>query len=239
MQPFRTGDGSLSAWHPRYREAYHSRSGARTQARRLYLEGSGSARHPAPRVLELGFGLGVNFAVTLENARARGAFLDYRAIEAEPVAPELLEAVLGPVCPDVYARLAGRWGRSLVVTGGGYRLRIDVGRVGDWRGPERWASAVYFDPFSPRVNPEAWREEVFAEIYRALEPGGVLVTYSVAGRVRRGLAAAGFAVERIPGWGGKGAWLRALRGSPEAESVEAGDQQIGQGAEEERSPGAP
>ncbi|WP_457632004.1 tRNA (5-methylaminomethyl-2-thiouridine)(34)-methyltransferase MnmD [Oceanithermus desulfurans] len=211
MEVWPTGDGSLSLRHPVHGEGYHPAAGAAAQAERLYLRASGVHADPRPRVFELGFGLGVNFAVTLRHARRRGAFLDYRAVESEPVPLEVLEAVLRPLDGALFERLAPRWGGSFELVGASFRLRLEVARVQDavlGAGP---VGAVYFDPFSPRANPDVWTPAVYRRMFGLLEPGGVLVTYSVAGRVRRGLAAAGFAVERIPGWGGKRHWLRARR----------------------------
>jgi len=42
-----------------------------------------------------------------------------------------------------------------------------------------------------------------AEVARHTNPGGTFATYTAAGFVRRGLAAAGFTVARAPGYGRK------------------------------------
>ena len=44
-----------------------------------------------------------------------------------------------------------------------------------------------------------------------MEAGGILVTYSAKGQVRRNLQAAGFQVERIQGPPGKREMLRAIK----------------------------
>ncbi|WP_293172451.1 tRNA (5-methylaminomethyl-2-thiouridine)(34)-methyltransferase MnmD [Oceanithermus sp.] len=226
MRLYRTGDGSLSLLHPRHGEGYHPREGARTQAERLYLEASGVAALARPRVLEVGFGLGLNFAVTLARVRERGGWLDYRAVEAEPAPWEAAAEVMGEILPELPVLLGPYWGRSAVVAGGGFRLELLLGRVERWAPPACWADAVYFDPFSPRANPEVWTPGVFARMYRALKPGGVLVTYSVAGRVRRGLEQAGFEVERIPAWGRKRHWLRARKSDAPPHEVEEGHEGV-------------
>ena len=214
MRLFRSGDGSPGVLDERLGEAQHARDGAFTQARELYLRASGTHRHPAPRILELGFGAGLNFAVTLADARRRDAWLDYWALEAHPLPLELLEAVLGRFEPEVFAALAPGWGRSLRLAGCGFRLRLEIVDVRAWKPPAAWASAVYFDPFSPRTNPEAWERPVLAAMKRALQPGGVLVTYSVARPVREALESLGFRVERLRGRGRKRHWLRARRAGP-------------------------
>ena len=70
----------------------------------------------------------------------------------------------------------------------------------------RWpgrADAWFLDGFSPAKNPELWGESLMAEVARHTAPGGTFATYTAAGHVRRSLAAAGFAVERAPGFAGK------------------------------------
>ena len=68
---------------------------------------------------------------------------------------------------------------------------------------EARADAFYLDGFSPACNPDMWSPAVFAQLARLAAPGASLATWSVAGEVRRGLQAVGFAVERRPGFGGK------------------------------------
>ena len=58
---------------------------------------------------------------------------------------------------------------------------------------------VYFDAFSPNIQPELWTTDVFEKIYSAMKQGGVLTTYCAKGEVRRNMQFAGFNVERLPG----------------------------------------
>jgi len=70
---------------------------------------------------------------------------------------------------------------------------------------------IYFDAFDPSVQPDLWTEEIFRKMFSILRPGGVLVTYSSKGRVRRAMQAAGFEVEKIPGPAGKREIVRARK----------------------------
>lgn len=202
MELLPTGDGTPTLFHPGYLEAYHPRQGALLQARRLYLEGSRTHLHPAPRVLEVGLGLLVNFRVTLENALARGVPLRYLAVEREPLPASLLAQVRLPLprAEGVFEeileawpaqRFAGPWGE----------LRVVFAEVEEAPLPFHWASAVYLDPFSPRVNPGPWGLPVLKKLRRALRRGGRLVTYSAQGAFRRALKEAGFALHRVRGMG--------------------------------------
>src|SRR5690625_2374128 len=70
---------------------------------------------------------------------------------------------------------------------------------------------IYFDAFGPRVQPELWKAPIFEQMFAALKPNGVLVTYSAKGEVRRTLQKIGFTVERLPGPPGKREMLRGVK----------------------------
>ena len=77
---------------------------------------------------------------------------------------------------------------------------------------EAWsgeADAWFLDGFAPALNPAMWRREVIELVARRSAPGARLGAYTVAGQIRRDLAAAGFAVERKPGFGAKRQRLEA------------------------------
>jgi tRNA 5-methylaminomethyl-2-thiouridine biosynthesis bifunctional protein len=71
------------------------------------------------------------------------------------------------------------------------------------------ADAWFLDGFSPALNPAAWRDEVLTLVAARSAPGARAATFTVAGAVRRGLAAAGFAVDKRPGFGRKRERLEA------------------------------
>jgi len=80
----------------------------------------------------------------------------------------------------------------------------------DYIPEEQYFNLVYFDAFGPDVHPEMWTVDVFKKMASALKPGGVLVTYSTKGVVKRNLKAVGFSIEKLPGPVGK---REILRGS--------------------------
>ncbi|WP_245958919.1 tRNA (5-methylaminomethyl-2-thiouridine)(34)-methyltransferase MnmD [Meiothermus luteus] len=211
-----TQDGSPTLVHPRFQEAYSSRYGAWTQANVLYLGLTQTHAHPAPRVLEVGFGLGMNFRATLDSCLRRGVPLDYLGYEAFPVEAGVLGWVEAPLTEEaarVWAEVRVGWAAApepLILEGPWGRLEVRFEDVTRASFPQGWASAIYLDPFSPAVNPEPWGLSVLRSLYHAAAPGAYLATYSVAGRLRRGLAAVGFEVRKVPGVGKK-AWTLARR----------------------------
>lgn len=211
-----TPDGSRTALSARFGEAYGSRHGAAAQARHVFVEGTETHLADAPRVLEVGFGLGVNFRATLADAVRRDVPLVYLAYEFDPAPAEVLREVAaggeGAEHP-AWAALLDGWGRAspLSLRVGNVELTARFEDVLSATLPEKWATAIYLDGFSPAHNPEVWTPEFAERLAGALVPGGVLATYSAAGHVRRALASAGLRVERRPGPPGKRECVRAVR----------------------------
>lgn len=61
----------------------------------------------------------------------------------------------------------------------------------------------FLDGFAPSKNPQMWTEELFAGMYDLARANATFATFTAAGFVRRGLIAAGWQVEKAPGFGCK------------------------------------
>lgn len=68
--------------------------------------------------------------------------------------------------------------------------------------------AWFLDGFAPAKNPEMWSDTLFQQIGRLSRHGTTFATFTVAGIVKRGMQQAGFAIEKIPGFGAKRQMLR-------------------------------
>ncbi len=231
-EPVRTADGSWTLRAAGHGQTYRSVFGASSEAMVVFVEGAGvAARLMEGRpttVLEVGLGPATNLWHSAALAMAHGTSLRYLAIERAPLPAAALAAVRPEAWaprPLVDAFLAARsgWGdppmgSHLDFSFGPLSLELWVGDVADLAALDallhRWGpvDAVYQDPFSPEVDPAAWSTEVLGRLAAALRPGGCLVSYSVQGRVRRALAAAGLDVRKVAGpAGGKREVLRASR----------------------------
>lgn len=161
------------------------------------------------RIAELGFGTGLNLLATCALWTAtgqRGGFL-YTSFEAFPMPPADMERALAafPVDPTLTGPLLAAWrAGARTFTLGPARVTIIEGdaraTLPGWQG---LADAWFLDGFSPAKNPELWGEALMTEVARHTAPSGTFATYTAAGSVRRALAAAGFTVERHPGYGRK------------------------------------
>lgn len=230
IQP--TVDGSDTLFSTAYGQTYHSINGALIEAEHIFLRGTGvEARLQAgqtTRVLEVGFGTGLNFWVTARcclNHAATGARLDYVALEKEfPPAETLARlnhgALLGHPVTGLWQHFlslplflpgGNRSGEAVWEASRYFLLTLEIGEATTAHIPPEPYHAIYLDAFSPDVNPELWTPEFLAKLFAVLEPGGKLATYSVRGAVRRALQTVGFAVHKQPGPPGKREMLVATR----------------------------
>ncbi len=205
-----TGDGSATLYSERYAQTFASERGALSEARSVFLEGSGVARKltegETVRVLEVGFGTGLNFFVTaaacLENPAAR---LDYTALEHTLLDAATVRSLGYEKLQSEFVEAYLAWRGTLTPSGtcvfetGQVRLTLLLGEATAQTLPAKAFNSVYHDAFSPAVNPELWTESFLERLTSALEPGGTLVSYCVQGAVRRRLAALGLTVTKRPG----------------------------------------
>jgi tRNA 5-methylaminomethyl-2-thiouridine biosynthesis bifunctional protein len=219
-----------------YGDVYFSAEGGLPESRAVFLEGCGlpDAWRGRSRftVGELGFGTGLNIAALLTLWRETaepGAQLHIFTVEAHPISADEVARALSrwPEIAEAARALTSRWpGRARGV----HRLELrefnaildvavmDAGEaLAGWSGH---ADAWFLDGFAPASNPQMWSESLLALVAERSAPGARAATFTVAGAVRRGLEAAGFAVEKRPGFGRKRERLEArLPGVPAATST--------------------
>ncbi len=74
----------------------------------------------------------------------------------------------------------------------------------EWHAPmQGLVDAWFLDGFAPSKNPDMWTDALFTQMARLSRDGGTFGTFTAAGVVKRGLAAAGFEVEKRKGYGRK------------------------------------
>lgn len=199
-------DGALPI-STQFDDPYFSLANGLEETRHVFLAGNDlpTRLRPGFQIAELGFGTGLNLLAT--QIAARDVPIRYTSFEAYPMAATDIARALqafpeaAMVADDFLAQWAAGARRFQL---GAIAVEVVIGdartTLPAWQGR---ADAWYLDGFSPAKNPELWNEALMAEVARHTAPGGTFATYTAAGFVRRGLQAAGFAVERRKGHGHK------------------------------------
>lgn len=187
-------------------DPYFSMTDGAAESRYVFLDGNDlpARLRPGFHVAELGFGTGLNL-VLLSMIASKP--MRYTGFEAFPMAAEDAGKALArwpEVAEAAAPMLAARAEGATRFTLGSIEAEVLVGDAREvlpgWPGR---ADAWFLDGFSPAKNPELWAPDLMAEVGRHTAKGGTFATYTAAGHVRRGLEAAGFIVQRRPGFGHK------------------------------------
>lgn len=232
-------DEQGAPYSPRFGDRYRSEGldglGGLAQARHVFLAGcqlcepDGSpmptaawAGQPRWRILENGFGLGLNFLATWDLWRRdphRPPVLVYEATEAfPPKATDLLRSAqafeeLRPLVhtlTQVWPQLLEQGAVSL--ENGALQLHLHVGdALTGLNTLPAGVDSVFLDGFDPKLNPAMWSPELMQTVAHLTRSGGIAATWCVARAVRDALHAAGFEPERRAGLPPKRHCLRARR----------------------------
>jgi tRNA U34 5-methylaminomethyl-2-thiouridine-forming methyltransferase MnmC len=220
-----TPDRQTLEWHEgdmpysqEFGDHFYCREDGRLECGHVFVGGNGlPARWQRPgefRIGELGFGTGLNFCETWrqwKETRAEGGTLHFVSFERFPMQAGDLNRALSR-WPEIAAErqaLCAQWpaqpgGTMNLDFGDGVNLTVACGfAVDEIARFSGTFDAWYLDGFAPRRNPDMWSEELMRLVYAKAVEGGSFATYAAAGFVRRNLEAAGFVIERRPGFGSK------------------------------------
>ncbi|MBT8409111.1 MAG: tRNA (5-methylaminomethyl-2-thiouridine)(34)-methyltransferase MnmD [Alphaproteobacteria bacterium] len=194
----------------RFDDPYYSLEDGVAETRHVFLQGNGLPERLKPgfHVAELGFGTGLNLLVLMEAARqARlSGPIRYTGFEAYPMRPQDMAAALSafPELARDAAWLVDSWSHGAVFDTELVSVELILGDANETLPVLHGrADAWFLDGFAPARNADLWSESLLAQVAQHTGAGGTAATYSAAGGVRRGLAQAGFEVERRPGFGRK------------------------------------
>jgi tRNA U34 5-methylaminomethyl-2-thiouridine-forming methyltransferase MnmC len=219
-----TGDGSHSIKIPELNVNYHSIHGAIQESKHVFIEagfyGPGHLGRPdLIQIFEVGFGTGLNALLTLIEAEKIKKIIYYESIEPFPLDYEQIKSL--NYCSQLKRSDLQKtfeqfhfcdWEKVIPITPN-FTFRKSKTKLLAFETSVLSGAfeLIYFDSFDPKAQPEVWSEEVFQKMFSILNAGGLLVTYSSKGSVRRALQAVGFKVEKIPGPPGKREITRAAK----------------------------
>lgn len=215
-----TKDGSNTLYVPELNEHYHSVHGALQESQHVFikhgLEHVLSTKKDI-KILEVGFGTGLNAILTYPFALAQTAFIQYDTLEKFPLSAEVVEQLQFDQLltdPELYQAFlqmhTSPWNTPTNLIPH-FSIQKIHETLEEFIAPDAYYDLVYFDAFAPEKQPELWTDGIFAKLFKATRPGGILVTYCAKGSFKRSLKAAGFEVEVLPGPPGKREMTRGAR----------------------------
>jgi tRNA U34 5-methylaminomethyl-2-thiouridine-forming methyltransferase MnmC len=207
-----TADGSFTIYDEGVGECFHSIHGAIQESEHVFIRaGFEWCQQPVVRILEVGFGSGLNAYLTLKRAHELQRQVKYTAVEYYPLDLVLVEEYSKCLHErEIFMQLhITPWEEEILLSPffSINKINADIltaNLLGIF-------DVVYFDAFSPERQPELWQENVFDKIYGAMSDESVLVTYCAKGVIKRRLRQVGFEVESLAGPPGKREITRAIK----------------------------
>jgi tRNA U34 5-methylaminomethyl-2-thiouridine-forming methyltransferase MnmC len=218
MQIIKTSDGSNTIYLPEIDEHYHSVNGAITESNYVYIDkGFDYLACKTPKVFEVGFGTGLNCLLTALQAEKEKRTTTYLSIEKYPLPKSTTSQLnfgrlISAEAQFLYEKIHKcRWNEVVNISEYFVLKKINADLTEyNFDNPEKY-DVIYFDAFGPDKQPEMWTPLIFNKISSVTASGGVLVTYSANGEVRRQLTVSGFEMKRLPGPPGKNQMLRGIK----------------------------
>jgi tRNA U34 5-methylaminomethyl-2-thiouridine-forming methyltransferase MnmC len=213
-----TSDGSDTLYVRELDEHYHSTFGAVRESNHVFIEsGYKSILCDPVRIFELGFGTGLNTFLTLLESMKDKRTVYYVSIEKHPLPDDIYKKLnystlfrgnIGSYYESIHEC---RWGIACKLTDNFILTKIEKDFLE--MDTDMVFDIVYFDAFAPEKQPGMWSYSVLARVAALINPGGVFVTYSAKGQLRRDLRQLGFLVENPEGPPGKRQITRAVKKS--------------------------
>lgn len=166
-------------------------------------------------IAETGFGTGLNFLSAwklFEESTDKNQHLDFISIEKYPVTSDFIKDALAPwddyfrerldILCDLYPIRINGFHRIQVTAQ--ITLTLIFDDVHDaLEELDAQVDCWFLDGFMPAKNPNMWSDNLYNQMARLSHSETSYATFTAAGDVRRGLAKAGFSVEKKPGFGRK------------------------------------
>ncbi|MEA1885972.1 MAG: tRNA (5-methylaminomethyl-2-thiouridine)(34)-methyltransferase MnmD [Bacteroidota bacterium] len=213
-----TSDGSNTLYVPELDEYYHSTFGAVSESKHVFIEsGYKSISCKTVKIFEMGFGTGLNALLTLLESLNDKREVDYVSLEKYPLNEDVYKklnySTLLQDNESTYFNLLHEcpWEISCSITDNFRLLKIEK----DLREIkfDMAFDIVYYDAFAPDKQPEMWSYDILSLVSSLTKAGGIFVTYSAKGQLKRDLKKLGFLVENLEGPTGKREITRAVKKS--------------------------
>lgn len=222
VEIFETKDGSHSLLLPEMNETYHSTHGATTESAYVFIDkGLNHYRslypdHKIIRILEIGFGTGLNPWLTALEADKQSLKVEFTSLEKFPLEPEITTQLNyanthSEAAKSLFDKIHSVSWESLQPVTDYFSLQKINTDIYTFLGATGLFDIIYFDAFAPSKQPEMWAPEILKKMHDLLSPKGIFTTYCAQGQFKRDLKSVGFAIEELQGPPGKKEMTRGIK----------------------------
>ena len=206
LNVFKTDDGSYSIYNKILDETYHSTHGALQESIHVFINhGLTLIESKKINVLEIGFGTGLNAALTYLQSLESDLVINYTALEPYPLPKQIIKEVAVGYPENIAETmilLSQSEGGKPLSFSSDFIFTLHLTQLQTFNFTDKY-DLIYFDAFAPEKQTDMWTLEIFTKLFDILNTEGLLTTYCAKGEVKRNLKQAGFIVKAFPGPPGK------------------------------------
>ncbi len=213
-----TADGSFTLRLDEIDETYHSTNGALTEAQHVFIK-NGFERYAKEeiKILEIGFGTGLNALVTLDAFLKQDKIkrVHYTSLEKYPVKTSLTKSLnygqlLSPSLEQEFLKMhQSNWEEDIKISPSFLLQKKEFDLLEQTLEGEY--DLIYYDAFAPSKQATMWEDDILQKVINTMTPNAIFTTYCAKGSVRRALQSFGLEMQRIPGPPGKREMLFGIK----------------------------
>ncbi len=213
----KTADGSNTIKVPELDEHYHSVNGAIQEALTVFINpGIAKTTLEELKILEIGFGTGLNALLTALEAKKLNKRVSYTTIEKYPVQEDLWTMLdyhkqTGEESRDLFYDLhRSDWEKEVIINEhfSMFKHQTDL----QYFDTSEKFDIIYYDAFARSKQPSLWTRDIIHKVCGFGSGSCNFLTYAATGELKRQLIACNYKVERLPGPTGKREITRAVKG---------------------------
>ena len=220
LKIIKTSDGSDTIFNSELNESYHSLHGSINESNVVYIQNGlefylNQNKKNNIKILEVGFGTGLNFLLTYIFIERRKEKISYHTLEPFPLPNNIIEKLnYIKKVGDQYNKIFKSSHSILPGIINDMDKKIDFLKskisLEEINLSEKY-DIIFFDAFAPSKQPSIWKKKNLEKIYACMRDGSILVTYCSSGQFKRDLKSIGFKVDVLPGPKGKKEMVRAIK----------------------------
>ena len=210
-----TEDGSSTLFVPALNEHYHSIHGAIQESKHVFINsGFNNIAQEEIKILEIGFGTGLNTILTFLEAKKQQKIIQYDTLELFPIPIHIVNQLNYSEILQIDSNLLSKihdanWNKKIAFSKDFMLNKLNMDLL-KFKTSQKY-DLIYFDAFAPDKQPELWHTNVFLKLFDMMNNNAVLVSYCAKGSFKRQLKSIGFNVESLPGPPGKREMVRAIK----------------------------
>ena len=216
----KTRDGSVTLYNTELNVHYHSVHGALQESSHVFIDNGvkfiAKEKNDKIRILEIGFGTGLNAILTYIIAKEQGFCIKYTGLEPYPLKKDIYLSVTESYSEFLDSKYLSIWNQfspgqtSVYDVESGIKIAVETCKWEDYCQLQKF-DLIFLDAFAYDIQPELWSMDSLRKIHGYLDTNGICVTYAAKGIIKRNFKASGFKVDTLAGPPGKREMIRAIR----------------------------